>query len=312
MIGLSLLVIGLSAPTPLLLNNPRIYEAAVLGCQFFFVGGCFWAFASITGSQSSSLWKLAIAGLHWAFALGTRIIILPAIAFVIVITLIYIWREIKTEKVKRLLFSLFAVGIPLLVSIIGLGWYNWIRFGAVTEVGVRYMLALVDYSKFTKLFSADYLYKNFLDYFIFPFQLRAEFPFIIATENVASNNKMAGLFYTSPYFLIVLIPVVRILFAKNFGKNRIPHPSAQEGWLVATLTGSALILVTLILSYFFSAMNYAVDFMPSFYLLAIYQLGRGYDLVRTTGSRGSVYILSTSLLAVFSIIVSILIALPGI
>jgi len=312
LIGFSLLVIGLSAPTTQMLNNPRIYEAAVFGCQFFFIGGCYWTFAAINGDKAPSLWKLAVAGLHWALALGTRIIILPAITFVILVTLIYLWGEIKSATPKRFLLFLFAMGTPLLISIIGLGWYNWMRFGSVFELGVRYQLALVDYGKFTNLFSAGYIYENFLNYFIRPYQIQAGFPFIAAIENVASNNKLAGLLYTSPYLLIALIiPVARFLYPRLSGKKRIPGTNAPERWLAIVLAGSALILSAIILSYFFASMNYTADFMPSIFLLATYCLGRGYDLLSGSRNPSRAYVFLTVLLMVFSVGASTLIALPG-
>ena len=75
MIGITLLAIGISGPIPRLLNLSSIYEAAVVGSQFFFIGGCYWAYSAMRTTPMSS-WKIALASLHWALAIGTRITIL--------------------------------------------------------------------------------------------------------------------------------------------------------------------------------------------------------------------------------------------
>ena len=80
MIGIALLAIGISGPITRLLNLSSIYEAAVVGGQLFFIGGCYWAYSAMQTTPTSS-WKIALASLHWALAIGTRITILPSVLF---------------------------------------------------------------------------------------------------------------------------------------------------------------------------------------------------------------------------------------
>lgn len=313
-IGLALVAIGISSPATLMLNNPQIYEAAIVGCQFFFIGGCYWAYNAISEKDSPAIWKLVLAGTHWALAFGTRITILPAIIFTAVATLIYILRESKIANPKKILLTLSAMGIPFLIAAVGLSWYNWMRFESIFEFGLRFQLASANYNEFNSLFSARYMYENFLNYFIRPYQIQAVFPYIKTIENVVSNDRLAGLLYTSPYILLILIPLCLFLYSSLVSKkfDEIDqNKNPVEKWLVATLTGSSLLALVIILSYYFTAMRFTEDFMPALLLLSTICLGQGYKLIGENGNLRKGYIFLVTLLAVFSITASTLIALPG-
>ena len=313
-IGLALLAVGISSPTTLMLNNPKIYEAAIAGCQFFFIGGCYWVYTAISGNDSPAIWRLALAGIHWALAFGTRITVLPAIIFISMTTLIYILRESKTATPKKILLTLSAMGIPLLLAAVGLSWYNWARFGSIFEFGLRFQLANTNYNEFTNLFSSRYIYENFLNYFIRPYQIQAVFPYIKTVENIASNDRLAGLLYTTPYILFILIPIGRFLYSswaskKVDGIDQNKNPI--EKWLVTVLAGSSLLSLVIILSYYFTAMRFTEDFMPALLLLSTICLGQGYKLSNGNKKLSTTYLFFVTLLVVFSVTASTLIALPG-
>ncbi len=229
MIGITLLAIGISGPIPRLLNLSSIYEAAVVGSQFFFIGGCYWAYSAMRTTPTSS-WKIAFAGLHWALAIGTRVTILPSVLFLVLTVLFHIWKENKQYHPGKLALTLSAVIIPLLILMVGLGWYNYARFGSISEFGLRYQLAQVNYHKFTNVFSTDYLYTNFQTYFLKPFSTQPKFPFLRAIETVSSNERITGLLFTTPFFLIILIPLGYLLFSgNNFGYNSKSSPKRPAG-----------------------------------------------------------------------------------
>jgi hypothetical protein len=313
MIGLVLLAIGLSAPATMMLGRPRIYEAAVIGCQFFFIGGCYWAYSALSNDATPSPWKLTLAGFHWAFAFGTRAAVLPAIALVVVATLVYVWNKVRTITSRDFISAFFAIGLPMLIALVCTSWYNWVRFDSIFETGMRYQLLFVDYGKFGSLFSPGLIGKNFINYFVRTYDIQSKFPFIFATEDTVSNNKMAGLAFTSPYLLFALSPIIGYLYAKLASRNPAvkQNRTALEKWLVAALTGASLSSLLVILSYFFTSMNYAEDFMPSVYLLATVFLGQGYESLNENDRSRKVYIfIAVGLLAV-TVISGILIALPG-
>jgi hypothetical protein len=311
-IGPVILAIGLYVPVTLMLSNAKIYEAAIAGCQFFFIGGCYWAYEAIDKEGTPASWRLVLAGAHWALAIGTRITILPVIGFTALATLTYILREDKLSNRKKLLQTLFAIGTPLLISAAGLGWYNWARFGSALEFGMRFQLASVNYSQFSKLFSARYIFGNFLTYFTQPYQIQAEFPFIRTVENLVTNDRFAGLLYTSPYILITLIYLAGFTYfrfkptkAQDEGKGKNP----QEKWLVVVFAGSFILSLVIILSYYFTAIRFTEDFMPALVLLTTICLGKGYE---SFGDRkwNTAYLILVVFLISISVTTSTLIAIP--
>ncbi|MBE0672310.1 MAG: hypothetical protein IH588_17180 [Anaerolineales bacterium] len=312
MIGVALLAIGISGPIAQLLNLSSIYEAAVVGCQLFFIGGCYWAYSAIRITPMSS-WKIAIASLHWALAIGTRITILPAILFLSFTVLFHVWKENKLYHPGKLILNLSAIVFPLLILMVGLGWYNYARFGSVSEFGIRYQLAQVDYHKFTKVFSPDYLSGNFQNYFLKPFKTQPKFPFLRAIETVSSNERITGLLYTTPFFLITLIPLGRTLYSRTFlqtisvaARNGLP----AENWLVLGLASSSLILLSIILLYYYPAVRFTEEFLPAMMLLATISLGRGYEIFKERAAFRQSYLFFVVVLVIFSITVSILSTVP--
>jgi hypothetical protein len=304
--GVSLLAIGLSAPTTRLLSSSRVYEVAITGCQFFFIGGLYWAYSSLK-DKSPSPFKILLVGLHWSLALATRITIAPVILFTTGMMLFYMVKQIRPLSLKLHLPMAMYLCVPLAVAAVGLGWYNWARFDSVFEFGIKYQLANVNYSIFHDSFSTGYIKENLYNYFIHPLKLQSLFPYLEPIENTFSNERLAGLAYISPYFLFAGLFFVRFL--------RPPKKSGEQtvdflgNWLTLTLAGSVLISTLLILSFYFPATRYGEDFMPSLLLLATASLGEGYRLLSRNKITGTAYIILVVLAAIFSAAASSLTAL---
>jgi hypothetical protein len=158
----------------------------------------------------------------------------------------------------------------------------------------------VNYNEFDDLFSIRYLWENLLNYFLRPYQIQAGFPYISTVENIVSNDRLAGLPYTSPYLLFLLIPLARLF------RLRAQNENPREKWLVIALGGASLISLVIILLYYFTAMRFSFDFMPGLLLLAAMQFVQGSLL--TKSSRG--YLILAVVLFIFSVLANILIALP--
>ena len=213
----------------------------------------------------------------------------------------------------KLVLTVSAVVIPLLILMVGLGWYNYARFGSVSEFGVQYQLAQVNYHEFTKVFSTDYLYENFQNYFLKPFRTQPKFPFLRAIETVSSNERISGLLYTTPFFLITLIPLGRLLYSRTTlqkihaaARNGIP----AESWLVLGLAGSSLILLSIILLYYYPAVRFTQEFLPTMMLLATMSLGTGYGIFEESAAFRKSYLFFVVALVTFSITVSMLSTVP--
>ena len=310
MIGVALLAIGLTGPSVKMLNLMQIYEAAIAGSQFFFIGGFYWAYSALQ-TKPMSVWKIALASLHWALAIGTRVTVAPAVGFLVLLVLFQLWQERKFHV--RLIRPISAVLAPLLILAISLGWYNYARFGSVTEFGLRYQLAQVDYNEFTKVFSTDYLPENFRNYFLRPFVSQPKFPFLQAVEIIYSNERMTGLLYTTPLFLIVLIALGRLLYSKAVVqkiREFIQEGMSAESWLALGLAGSSLIVMAVVLLYYYPAIRFSDEFLPSLMLLAVMSLWAGADIFAGNVILRRSYLALVTALVLYSITVSILLAIP--
>ena len=283
-----------------------------MASQLFFIGGCYWAYSAFR-TTPTSWWKIALASLHWALAIGTRITILPAVLFLVLTVLFHVWKEKKLYHPGKLVLTLSAIIVPLLILMVGLGWYNYARFGSITEFGLRYQLAQVDYQKFTKVFSTDYLHENFQNYFLKPFSTLPRFPFLRAIETIYSNERITGLLYTTPFFLIILIPLGRLIFSGSILETiheAVRKGLPSESWLALGLAGSSLILLSIILLYYYPAVRFTEEFMPSMMLLAAMSLGTGYEILKENPAFRKTYLLFVVSLVIYSIIVSMLSTVP--
>ena len=300
-----LIVIGFATPTTIMMYKSEIYDAAIFGCQFFFIGGCYWAFRSMLNGKLKI--GLLAASVHWALAVGTRVIILPAVVFAAGLTLAFIYRSFSLRTIKELMPSFIAIALPLMMAGIGLAYYNYARFEDIFEFGITYQLANVDYTNFHGSFSFSFyrIYENLKLYFLYPIEIRSRFPYLNMEEYIVSNARMAGLLYVSP-FIVLVFPIIRLL--KGIGKEIVYDP--LENWLYLMLAGSGLISFFLLMSFYFVAMRYNQDFMPAFLGSIAIQIGMGYELLEKKPLLRNGLIFVVVLLGIITIVANFLLAVP--
>jgi hypothetical protein len=88
---LSIFIAGLINPTLWLLSQPKIYETAIAGGQFFFIAGLLSVFTALDCPNPSG-WRLAMAGIFWSLAVGTRSVLVFPIAFMTLMVVIWFYR----------------------------------------------------------------------------------------------------------------------------------------------------------------------------------------------------------------------------
>ncbi len=312
----SILLAGLSNPSLFMLANfsgARIYEAAVFGAQFFLMAGFLAAFIGLSGSLEN--WKLALTGVLWALAIGTRQTILLPVAFM---ALILAYRLANTNRTSsQKITGVVSLVLPLILGLILLGWYNWARFGSVTESGTYYQMnhGFVHYHV-DELFGFKYVFQNLYNYFFAPFNVSAQFPFLhpnlgskeemflfsASAPSIYGSQLITGLLYAAPFV---------IFFTALFFKRQSEAPNAQRlfNWIIATLAGSALAAFSFLLIFFWAAMRYMADFMPSLMLLSVIGFWHGYSLLLQKPLALKLYTALAVTLASVSIVVSLLLAL---
>jgi len=322
---IGVLVAGLVGPIPWMLRQSEIYEAAITGGQFFLIGGIYWVYVALTKSPISK-WHLFLAGLFWTLAFGSRVVLALPIAFLLCLTGIGIARVyfFKKTEFTHIILAIGAIGIPVILGIIAYGWYNWARFGSVSEFGFRYQLNKDNlFSNYNLIFSTFYIHIDFHNYILAPFQVGGAFPFFKAPFGADSliadvpgsaiyhAKNITGLLYSFPFALFAMVPIVTMLlpftgiklslYTQN--KHSISITSLSIG-----LAGAAVLGFIPLLLYFRVAMRFLFDFVPALTLLALLGFWLAYHF--STDKPVARIIVSTLALglAILSIYVSISLA----
>jgi hypothetical protein len=171
----SIAIAGLVNPLPFVLIEARIYEAAIAAGQFFFIGGLYFFFSALNGPSAI---KFAITGFFFAFAVGSRTILALPIGF---LSLVFPAWCLKIQKDKILLF-LAVFTAPLIIDAAAYAWYNFARFGSITEFGYTYQLTGFNINASVQdTFSLAYIPPNLFKTLLNPFEVKEIFPFIKPT-----------------------------------------------------------------------------------------------------------------------------------
>ncbi len=296
MLAILLLVLGFSVPMTTMLGRGEVYEAAIFACQFFFIGGCYWASMSLMDA-SPIPWKFALAALHWAFAIGARVTILPAVA---IAALIMCLPMLFTTQAR--LKPLIAAVLPLLAGGAALAWYNWARFGSIFEFGIRYQLANVDYTQFKGSFGLQYIAENLRVYFLHPVNFQSRYPFLSMVEYTASNDRLSGLLYIAPFIVLIFLPLYRLVFRmkENTHYNKV----------LVMYTGAAMVSAIFIFTFYFITLRYTLDFLPSTLIAIAVSLGLEYEAWKEKRFITSGISSLVSALALVNVTMGILLASP--
>lgn len=327
---ISILLAGLIWPVTLLRSfqdHARIYHAAVAAGQFFLTSGLLLAFSAIA-RPSTPHWRLAAAGLAWALAIGSRHLLVVPIFLMCVITILWIIRTDADFITKIIKVSYLC--LPLLAGVAALSWYNWARFGSITETGFSYQLAGVDLQKHSaEIFSSLNIIQNLYNYLfnapgftsMFPFvsmlQIREKItlPFYTGPD-FYYPQPITGLMYLFPFAVFATIPLIGILL--DFSKrNSEIHSSRGRGyelitWVSLNLFFSFAAAFLLVMFFFWAGMRYMSDFLPFLIILSVIGFWQGYQFSAHKFLTNTLYSLSGILLACISILMGVLLAISTI
>jgi hypothetical protein len=322
---LSIFLAGLANPVLWMLSQPKIYEAAIAGAQFFFIAGFASAVLALD-RRAASGWGLALAGALWALAVGTRTVALFAVVFMIVM-IIYWLLKTRGGSIFRVMGNLVALGLPLLIGALGFGWYNWARFGSFAETGFTYQLAAPYLQEhMNELFLPGYIVQNLYNYLVNPVIIKPEFPFLSpirgrleelfigqSLPEFYTAQAVTGFLYAVPFVVFAVIPIVclvRRLLRGERGREPIQDTNTLSlGWITASLAGSFALPFLSLLAFFWAAMRYAEDFMPALIVLSIIGFWQGYEFLSEGSGKGKIYASLGVTLAALSILNGILLAL---
>jgi hypothetical protein len=297
--GFFTLVTMLSLPTMWLINHSGVYEVAITGGQFFLMLGLFSALRGMVSSKPN-LW-LVIAGFAWGASVGSRATNLFAIAWMVLILLIYFYKE--TDYINSWFLSISCLCLPFITWGIGLGWYNYARFGSFFETGYRYQLTNQGAwaPNLNNLFSPSFIYPNIYNYLFRPVIIEGgRFPFFITPfiddpfwphyiklpPDYLSREPVAGILLTVPIFLLVMVLILKPI-EKTY-RWIMEKPQSNElsfyklKWVWWLIFGASIAAVFVTSSFFFSTMRYIADFFTLFMIFLAMCIWWGLDFLKNT------------------------------
>lgn len=320
----SIVVSGLSGPWMyMLVNEPngRIYEAAITGAQFFLLAGLLIIVIALA-KFNRPYFSLALASLLWGLSIGTRLVIAVPVGLICLMIAYHLWKKRFLDK--SIVANLMALALPLGICVVALGWYNWARFGSVTDTGFAYSLAHQDMLKYhDQLFSPLYIFQNIYNYLFnapspmtgFPFLYSdrgAEnmLPLLFSLPDVYESQPITGLFYTAPITLFAIIPVIAF-FNRSARKSTGDYDLNLLNFINLTLLAAFFSAFCFLLIFFWAALRYMGDFLPELMLAGILGFWRGHQLLIARPATRKLYSLVAGILAVTGIFISILISLSA-
>lgn len=300
-----MLFMGLANPTLYILIEARIYEAAIISGQFFLLGGLYWFFNAIATPSRS---RLALSGAFLALAVGSRTTLVPAVAFISLLMLIWV---IKTHREQFISLTL-AFALPLAIGAIAYGGYNFSRFGSVTEFGLRHQITSYNlYESLDETFSTAYIPPNLYKTLFNALEKREIFPYYFPTRwsgpdwlekeyprfYLLLGEGITGILTASPFLLFVVWA---------WGNK-----DKTFRWILFTLTGVSFITFLTLQIFFFTTMRYLLDLIPALSLLAVTGFWQG--LAQLKDNR--LYMIGTTIAGVsliaYSIAISLILPISG-
>jgi len=269
--------------------------------------------------------RLLVAGILWSLAIGSRQILAVPIGFMVILIA---WLLLKTNMngVTKT-WKYISLGTPFALGIAGLSWYNWARFGSITQTGLYYQLADLNVQEhYGELFSLSYLTQNLYNYLFNRIDFLPKFPFVFLLKGVEkpiaplyavsefyNAQPIAGMFYIFPFAIfgaIALITVFRNLFKDGQPGESSSHDNQKTlAWVLLAIGGSSVISFILLTTYFWVGMRFLGDFLPGSAIFSSIGFWQGYRFLEQKPLTKNIYILSGVILAGASIATSTLLAI---
>jgi hypothetical protein len=213
-IGVAVLSLGAGAPMMFAVARPAIYEAAIVGGQFFLIAGLLVACIGLTCEHRRTLY-LTIAGIFWTLSVGSRMSLAPAVGIIAFMTVRRIWLA-----APRRWAGCAGIIVPLLIGAVSCAIYNFARFGSIIEFGLRYQLANVNQHAMaaSDFSSPRYILPNLVNYLVTAPLFSVHFHYFYADSPRVVNlvhlnyayrfEPLAGMAWTQP-LLILAVATIR-------------------------------------------------------------------------------------------------------
>lgn len=314
---LAILVLGFANPTLYNLARGDVYEAAIVGGQAFLLLGLVFAFDAIWASWAGELRRapLAAAGVSWAAAFGCRSSLAPAVALLIIATVLGTASG-EPDRWRRRARTALWLGTPVAIGLFALLGYNRLRFDAWLEFGRTYQLSWIQMGAAPRFLRPNlyaYLRRPPIWSCRFPFAyaildmgLRAFPPGTELPESYFVYEQVAGLVPALPWSWFA--PVALVAAARSLWRTRRITPFS---WAVGAtaLAATAALAPCLVLS---TATNrYLGDIGGTVVLLGALGVGAAYESWRARRVLRKLVLGAALLLAVPSMGIGLALGIKG-
>ncbi|HET7545155.1 MAG TPA: hypothetical protein VFK05_35060 [Polyangiaceae bacterium] len=275
---LAIAVFGLGNPSPFIVARPCVYEACLIGGGCFVFCGMFFAFWGLEAAGHRKLFFLA-AGLSWSLAIGCRVTNLLCVPILMLISAGFAWYRSNRSR-SAFIAECLIMGVPVTLTVLALGWYNYARFDSPTDFGVSYQLTMQPFFGYPA-----YIWPNVYSYLFGPLKWSCHFPFAKITgyralsslvnwpQGYLTFERVAGIMITTTWAWFSLFGIWRVI-DYLLTRRRRPHASNAAAELTATevwfLTCSVATMAAVVpaLTLWEASMRYVEDAAGGLLLLA--------------------------------------------
>jgi hypothetical protein len=323
----SVVTVGATSGFFFLLRRPEIYEVAIATAVVFFVAHVL-LFDRYLAAATPRPALAGATGGAIALAVGTRINYLPIALIFFAIVAMTVWRGARRTPVLALK-TLAAATLPLLAVLVGLGIFNYLRFGSATENGLTYQVGGLDH-KTQKTVSTDIRLRALPDViyqtWLRPPTYSSTFPFVDVNRNfspeairrergVITAEPQVGALPMNPVLLVGTVVGAALLVLRRRAretprstKSSRSAPVSEHsrthssGLLLGYLLASSLVLF-MIPSGLYGGWSerYAAEYLWPLTAFAIWGLATLYRTVRSDRVKTLVFVSSAVLLLLGSV-----------
>ncbi len=258
------LALGLTITQLYSLNRIKIYEVAIFSGYAFLMMGLYYYMLIMTSTITKKIY-IILSGIFLAFTVWAR----PSnFIIVFILSLLFLVYQFFPQRREYKLHKIFLFFSPLFIIGFVIAWYNYIRFGSITEFGLTYQLTVgFNYTKgeiLTDIFGMHNFFANMVNYFFRDLQFVPFFPYFINCTQFYVPPELANRYDVECQSGILRIPIFSlILFCIPLCKCYYTKYRQQTLFAFLILICSLLSFLAVSVAPM-SGMRYMIDFLPSF------------------------------------------------
>lgn len=258
---------------PFMLRRSAVYEVVILSSTAFLLLFVFFTICYFFSPKKDNLARILLASLFFSLSLASRpnVAISGFVFLAVLIILIHVKQQTRVDF--RVTYSYLASLLPMVgVTLALMSWYNYARFGSITEFGNHYQLAGIHVQK-EELTGLKFIPVGILGYLFTSPRFELNFPFFrLTTQSVPTAEDFRyfpepnmGLFGT----LFGIFSFALLYNVYRYRSSFVVTGKTSFVRLTLPLLGASF--VGLLLDVYLIAgttYRYTLDFLP-LYLLAV-------------------------------------------